>query len=92
VREDFDWDTSARWRQAIPKSDSGPPKDPRPEDARVGPAPRVARPESYQVMIFWQTDAQTAPGTYRIVHFGRFKKNGKVERFVATSRPFEVSR
>jgi hypothetical protein len=57
---------------------------------RLGPVPRVALPDPYQVAITWQTDAQTAPGTYRIVHYGRFKKNGKVECFVATSRPFEV--
>jgi hypothetical protein len=65
-------------------------KDPRPEEQRVGPAPRVAHPEPYQVTVTWQTDGKTEPGTYRIVHFGRFKKDGKVERFVARSRPFEV--
>jgi neutral ceramidase len=92
VRGDFDWDTTARWKQMVPETEFKAPKDPRPEAARLGPAPRVARPDPYQVTITWQTDAQSAPGTYRIVHYGRFKRNGKVERFVATSRPFEVKR
>src|SRR5262249_31051561 len=89
VREDFDWDTTARWKQMIPDADAKTAKDPRPEGERIGPVPRIARPDPYQVTITWQTDEQTAPGTYRIVHFGRFKKDGKVERFQTSCRAFE---
>jgi neutral ceramidase len=93
VRRDFDWDTTARWKQVIPEGETKPvAKDSGAERNRLGPAPRVARPEPYQVTVTWQVDAQTEPGTYRIVHYGRCKKDGKVERFVATSRPFEVRR
>jgi neutral ceramidase len=88
VREDFDWDTTVRWSQQVHeaeiKGDSGT------DSSRLGPAPRVARPDPYKVTITWQTDGQTPPGSYRIVHYGRFKKNGRVEHFVATSRQFEV--
>jgi neutral ceramidase len=90
VREDFDWDKTVRWKQIGSEADGKAGKDSRTERDRLGPVPRVARPDSYQVTITWQTDAQTAPGTYRIVHYGRFKTNGRVERFVAASRPFEV--
>ncbi len=89
VREDFDWDTTARWKQMIPEAEA-PSHDARPEPQRFAPAPRIARPEPHQVTITWQTDARTPPGTYRIVHYGRFKQQGKVARFVAASRPFEV--
>jgi neutral ceramidase len=90
VREDFDWDTTVRWKQLVPETVSKP--DSRPEGERIGPVPRVARPDPFQVTITWQIPSETRFGTYRIVHYGRFKKNGKVERFLATSRPFEVSR
>jgi neutral ceramidase len=92
VREDFDWDTTVRWKQLVSESDPKPMTDSRLDASRLGPAPRVARPDPYQVTITWQTDAQTAAGTYRMVHYGRFKKNGKVERFVTCSRPFAVNR
>jgi neutral ceramidase len=92
AREDFDWDTTVRWKQSEPETGAEPVRDPHRDPARWGPAARVKRPEPYQVTVTWQTDARTAPGTYRIVHHGRFKKGGKVERFEATSRPFEVSR
>ncbi len=92
VREDGDWDTTARWKQMLPEGETKTaPKSNRPEDRPVGPPPRVARPEPFQVTITWQTDAKTAPGTYRIVHYGRFKKDGKVARFTAASRAFEIA-
>jgi len=90
VREDFDWDTTVRWKQLILDTASKP--DSRREGERIGPAPRVARPEPFQVTITWQIPVETPLGIYRIVHYGRFKKDGKVERFLATSRPFEISR
>jgi neutral ceramidase len=97
VRQDFDWDTTARWKQMLSDSEAKPAskesgKDSGAERNRLGPPPRVARPEPFQVTVTWQTDTQTEPGTYRIVHYARFKKDGKVERLVATSRPFEIRR
>jgi neutral ceramidase len=90
VREDFDWDTKVRWKQLPGKGDVKPAEKTDAKAPRIGPAPRIARPEPYQVTITWQTDAKASPGSYRIVHYVRFKKNGKVERFLAQSRPFEV--
>lgn len=90
VRADGDWDTTCRWRQLLPKDDPQARKDSRVEAFRIVPPPRIPRPEPYQVTITWQTTAHTAPGTYRIVHHGRYKKEGKVERFTAVSRPFQV--
>jgi neutral ceramidase len=91
VREDFDWDTTARWKQLVPATNLEPGKAPR-QPERLGPVRWTPRPDPYQVTINWQTDKQVPPGTYRIVHYGRFKKDGKVERFKAVSRPFEVKR
>ena len=90
VREDPDWDKTVRWKQAVPEAGPEPAKEVRAADRPIGPARRVARPEPFQVTITWRTDAKTEPGRYRIVHYGRFKKGGKVERFVATSRPFSA--
>jgi neutral ceramidase len=90
VREDFDWDTTCRWKQLGVEPPPKPEKDTRANSFRIGPAPRVARPDPYQVTVTWQSDAKTPAGTYRIVHLGRFKKDGKVERFIASSRPFRV--
>jgi neutral ceramidase len=87
VRKDFDWDTTARWKQMV---EAGTENTDSQANPPLGPTPRVARPDAYQVSITWQTDAKTAKGTYRIIHYGRFKRNGKVERFVATSRSFTV--
>jgi neutral ceramidase len=90
VREDFDWDTTARWKQLLAEVENKPAKDARPEEPRIGPAPHVNHPDPFQVTITWQTDARTEPGTYLIAHYGKVKKNGKVERFVVLSRQFEV--
>jgi neutral ceramidase len=90
VREDFDWDTTCRWKQMSAEPNPKPKTEARLDSFRIGPPPRFARPDPYQVTITWQTDAGTPEGTYRIVHRGRFKKDGKVERFTATSRPFRV--
>lgn len=90
VRADFDWDTTCRWQQAINGSMPKADKDPAQASLQIAPVPRVLRPDPYQVTLTWQTDAETPTGTYRIVHFGRFKGDGKVVRFVATSRPFRV--
>jgi neutral ceramidase len=90
VRADGDWDTTCRWQQLNPDAGPKPKKGIGLGALKISPPPRVARPDPYQATITWQTDAQTPPGTYRVVHHGRFRKGGKVERFVAASRAFEV--
>jgi neutral ceramidase len=90
IQQDGDWDTTVRWKQEVPEAAPEPAKGSRAQAQRLGPAPRVARSEPFQVTITWQTGDKTPPGTYRLVHHGRFKKNGNVERFEATSRPFAV--
>jgi neutral ceramidase len=90
VRADFDWDTTCRWRQFIDGSTDKPEKDLPLPGLRIAPAPRILRPDPFQVTLTWQTDPETPTGQYRIVHYGRYKKDGKVVRFVATSRPFQV--
>ncbi len=90
VRADFDWDTTCRWRQPLAGSEPKPKKAARPAALLIAPVPRIPRPDPFRVTITWQTDGHTPAGVYRIVHYGRFKKNGRVERFVATSRAFQV--
>jgi neutral ceramidase len=90
VRADFDWDTTCRWRQVLGESDRAPGTDAALPGLRIAPVRRIPRPEPYQLTLTWQTDAETPVGTYRIVHYGRFKKDGRVVRFTATSRPFRV--
>jgi neutral ceramidase len=90
VRADFDWDTTCRWQQVLGGSDRTPEKEPPLPALQIAPLPRVLRPDPYRVTLTWQTDAETPAGTYRVVHYGRFKKGGTVVRFVAASRPFQV--
>ena len=90
MRADFDWDTTCRWQQVFGGSDRKPESDSLLPIFRIFPAPRILRPEPYQVTITWQTREDTPSGTYRIVHYGRFKRDGTVVRFVAKSRPFQV--
>lgn len=90
VRADFDWDTTCRWRQLRGESDHKPDRDSPLPGLRIAPAPRILRPDPYQVTLTWQTDAETPARTYRLVHYGRFKSGGKVIRFTATSRSFLV--
>ncbi len=73
VREDFDWDTTIRWKQLHQAAGA-----------------RLKSPEPYLATVRWQTDSETEPGTYRIRYFGKFKRNGKVDRFTATSKEFEI--
>jgi neutral ceramidase len=90
VRADFDWDTTCRWQQLIGGSLPKPEKDLPLPGLRIAPVPRILRPDPYQVTLTWQIEAETPAGTYRIVYYCRFKKDGAVSRFVSTSRPFQV--
>jgi neutral ceramidase len=91
VRADLDWDTTCRWKQLGAEPSPKPGTETPLSRFRLAPAPRLGRPDPFQVTITWQTEEKTPAGTYRIVHYGRYKKDGKVERFTATSRRFRVS-
>lgn len=90
IRSDFDWDTTCRWRQMLDEPDRKTRREARLEAWRVAPPPRIPRPQAHQVNITWQTSPDTEPGTYRIVHYGRYKQFDQVIRFTAISKPFEV--
>lgn len=91
VRADFDWDTTCRWQQTLDGSiRQATPETQLPSRLQIAPARRILRPDPYQVTLTWQTDAETPIGTYRMVHYGRYRKDGAVVRFVAKSRPFRV--
>lgn len=90
VRRDLDWDTTAQWQRIL----ANPPK--RPPPARTGifdlaPPRYSAKPDPFQVTVAWEIPADAPPGTYRLVHYGRFRREGKVERFTAHSPPFQVT-
>jgi neutral ceramidase len=92
AREDFDWDTTCRWKQILPDTDPKPKKASPFDGLEIKKrAALILRPDPYQVTITWQTNEKTQKGTYRIVHYGRFKKEGKVERFIVKSRPFQIA-
>ena len=91
VREDFDWDTTAQWERQGP--------GPKAANARAGqqmsllnlaPPKYKTSPEPFRVTITWETSADTPSGTYRLVHFGRYKEEGGVKRFTARSPAFSV--
>jgi neutral ceramidase len=90
IRSDGDWDTTCRWRQMLDSADRRPGVDTRLPGLRIAPMVRIPRPEPFQATLTWQTNAETLPGTYRISYLGRCKAHGKVTRFRATTRPFEV--
>lgn len=90
VRADFDWDTSCRWQQQVAAGSPKLGKDSRLEALRLAPPPRNPRPEPYQVTLHWQIPAEITPGTYRLVHYGRYRTEGKVVRFTTVSPPFTV--
>jgi neutral ceramidase len=90
LRQDFDWDTTCRWQQMLVQTASKSSNKPRREVFSITPPPRVLQPDPFQVTITWQTNDKTSAGTYRIVHHGRFKKDGKVVHFTARSEPFQV--
>ncbi len=92
VREDSDWETTAQWaRISSATGRPEPSKPPRNTVADTAPPPRyVPKPEPFHVTITWESSPQTPPGTYRIVHFGRYKHDGKVHRFTARSANFQI--
>lgn len=90
VREDNDWETAVKWERIEADGKPKPAKPPRANILELAPPPYVAKPQPFQATITWDTSNDTAPGTYRIVHYGRHKQAGKTERFTARSEAFEV--
>jgi neutral ceramidase len=90
VRQDLDWDTTAQW-QRITATKPKPPKPPRAGTLDLAPPRYASKPDPFQVTVTWETSQQTPAGTYRLVHYGRHKQAGNVERFTAVSAPFELA-
>lgn len=90
VRDDNDWDTAAHWERINLDGRPKPKAPARNNPLALSPPRFVAKPDPFQVKITWEPSADTPPGKYRIVHFGRFKQEGQVQRFTARSEPFEI--
>lgn len=92
VRDDHDWETAAQWEQINLDGRPKPPSATRNNPLALSPPRYSAKPDPFQVTITWESTAETPPGIYRIVHNGRYKREGRVERFTARSPEFEISR
>lgn len=91
VREDFDWDTTAQWeRPAAERKSSSARAGQQMSLLNLSPPKYKTSPDPFRVTITWETAADTPPGTYRLVHFGRYKEDGAVKRFTARSPAFQV--
>lgn len=90
VRRDHDWDTTIQWRQQPAAGSRGNRAAAQPGLLNLAPPRYTTRPEPFQATVTWETAADTPAGTYRLVHYGRHKRYGKVERFTAVSAAFEI--
>lgn len=90
VAEDKDWSTTIRYQQMVAEEKPKDAKTAQLEAYALGGKPKPARPEPFQATIQWRIPEDVEPGTYRLVHFGRYKKDGKTVPFEAASKPFEV--
>lgn len=93
VVRDGDWGATCRWEQvkAPPVLDEkGNPIKEKKEAFSLAPIPLKHRPEPFLFIVKWQIDEKVPKGTYRVVHHGRYKKDGKVERFDAKTRDFTI--
>ncbi len=88
VRVDNDWDTTATWRRI--SSGNGSKNKQQRRILDLAPPPYSTSSDPFQVTIEWTTTEETPPGTYRIVHYGRYKAGGEVKRFTAHSTPFAI--
>lgn len=104
VGTDADWATQIRWSQGPEPPSPAPPPRPAPRPAAgappksnslgavtayLPPGPTKIKPDASQVELTWEIPADTA-GRFRLVHYGRFKSNGQIERFECRSREFVV--
>lgn len=93
VLRDGQWEATCQWQQMIVETEAERKKRIAAAKATaytLNAKPVEPRPEPFQVTIQWSIPPDAQTGTYRIVHHGRFKKNGKVEFFDATSSTFEI--
>lgn len=90
VRSDHDWDTTIQFQQTPAPGSRGNRAVPQPGLLNLAPPRFATRPEPFQATVTWETTGDTPPGTYRLVHYGRHKRYGKIERFTAVSPAFEL--
>lgn len=91
VREDFDWDTTAQWdRQTMGSKPSTARAGQQMSLLNLAPPKYKTSPEPFRATITWEIAADTPSGTYRLVHFGRYKESGEVKRFTARSPAFDL--
>jgi neutral ceramidase len=88
VIRDGDWGATCRWLQVIEKKE-GDAKEKKPEAYSFALTGLKLKPDPYQMTVRWLTK-DAAPGTYRVVHFGRVKREQGVERFTSTSPSFQI--
>jgi len=77
VHTDQDWETTAHWQRIV--ADDGRTKSKKKDRTGIldlAPPRYTTSPDPSQVTITWETSDDTPPGTYRIVHHGRFKAAG----------------
>jgi neutral ceramidase len=93
VLRDGQWEATCQWQQMIVETEAERKKRIAAAKATaytLNAKPLAPTPEPFQVTIQWSIPTDALPGKYRIVHHGRFKKNGQVEFFEATSSTFEI--
>ncbi|MBX7165126.1 MAG: neutral/alkaline ceramidase [Pirellulales bacterium] len=91
VRRDHDWDTTAQWQRISPEAAKKPAGPQRGALLELAPPRYSTSPDPFQVTITWETAPDAPTGTYRLVHYGRYKSSGSVQRFTAHSPPFELA-
>ena len=90
IADEGDWATTVRWQQII-LDENGQPVPPAKFDPySLERREPVVRPEPYQVTVTWNIPEDAPPGQYRIVHHGRHKQSGRVQRFTASSQTFVI--
>ncbi|MBX3415677.1 MAG: neutral/alkaline non-lysosomal ceramidase N-terminal domain-containing protein [Pirellulales bacterium] len=86
-----DWETAAEWKRITPEDKS---KKARKSDRTgildLAPPRYATTPDPFQVSITWESKPDTPPGTYRLVHYGRYREGGQVHRFTAYTAPFKI--
>ncbi len=90
VREDFDWDTTAEWEHGRAKRKSSRASNSQMNLLNLSPPRYTTNAEPFRVIVSWEIGPETAAGTYRLVHYGRYKEAGEVKRFTAYSPAFTV--
>jgi neutral ceramidase len=72
------------------KAPTEKPANPVLEAYQLNPRLKKYRPDPFHAVVSWEVDPAAAPGRYRLMHIGRCRREGRIERFEAVSREFEV--